>query len=63
MKEEKKALFALAVEVKMYCLAKNCVNNIDGICNLKCVSNNENGVCNGMVKLKIKKKKPEEDKP
>ena len=56
-----KALFGLVVEVKLHCLAVKCTNNIQYVCNLKGVANDENGMCMGMVKFKPKEKKGDDD--
>ena len=52
-----KALYGLAVECKVHCLAIMCVNNIGEVCNLKGVAVDETGKCVGLVLLKPKEKK------
>jgi len=52
MDSKTKALYNLAVEVKLHCKALECVNNMGEICNLKGVAIDSTGACVGMVKLK-----------
>lgn len=52
----KKIKYDLSVESKIHCLATICINNIGGICNLKGVAINENGVCAGLVEIRTKEK-------
>lgn len=56
MENRTKALYNLAVECKLHCLALMCVNNIGEVCNLKGVAIDETGKCAGLVLFKPKKK-------
>ncbi len=58
MEQPKKKLenFGIATESKLYCLNISCANNIGHCCNLKGVTVGIDGVCAGVVKVKIIKK-------
>ncbi len=55
-KPNEKTKFVISVDSKIYCLNVGCVNNVQNTCNLKGLSIDENGLCSGLVKIKIKKK-------
>ena len=47
--------YEISTESKIYCLNISCANNVGNRCNLKGVHVGINGVCAGIVKVKIKK--------
>lgn len=54
--QEKKQTFDIALEVKVACLMESCFNNVNSACNLKGLAIDNTGKCQGLVKVKVKKK-------